>query len=325
MPSRVTRRAAATLLLGAPWLRAQAQGPGADYPSRPVRIVVPYLAGGATDTTTRAFAEGMGQRLGQPFVVENRAGAGTNIAATYVARAAPDGYTLLVSNFASNVLNRWLYRSLDYDPTRFAVAGMMARGTMQLIVGRESPIRSLDDLIALARSRPGGLLYGSNGVATPNHLLTELFRLRTGIPLTHVPFAGSAQSNREVMVGRVDFMFDSPPAALIEGGQIRAIATAFDERWPSQPDLPTMAELGYPEIAVTTFFGLVGPEGTPAPVLDRLNAVLVALAQEPAIARRIAAFAYLPYVATRTESEAFLAREGEKWREVIRAINLSLD
>lgn len=295
------------------------------WPQRPVRVVVPYLAGGATDTTTRAFAEGLSQRLGQPFVVENRAGAGTNIAAAYVYRAAPDGYTLLVSNFASNVLNRWLYRSLDYDAGRFAVGGMMAAGTMQLIVGSASPIRTLDDLKTLARTKPGGLTYATNGVATPNHLLTELFRLRTGLPLTHVPFAGSAQSNREVMVGRVDFMFDSPPQALIEGGQIRIIATAFERRWPTAPDLPTMAELGHPEIAVTTFFGLSAPPGTPDAILDRLNEALVALAKDPAIARRIGAFGYQPYVATRAETAEFLARENDKWREVIRAINLSLD
>ena len=308
------------LVAGPAWAQPQD-----GWPQRPVRIVVPYLAGGATDVITRAFAEGLTQRLGQPFVVENRAGAGTNIAATFVYRAAPDGYTLLVSNFATNVLNRWLYRSLDYDPTQFAVAGMMAAGTMQLFVGSASPIRTLDDLKALARSKPGGLTYASNGVATPNHLLTELFRRHTGLPLTHVPFAGASASNREVMVGRVDVMFDSPPTALVEGGQVRLIATAHERRWPTAPDLPTMAELGHPEIAVTTFFGLVGPPGTSAPVLDRLNAALVALAKEPGIAQRIAVYGAQPYVATRAEAEAFLAREGEKWREVIQAMDLSLD
>ena len=309
----------ALLALAAP---ARAQAP-ASYPDRPVRVVVPYTAGGATDTTARLFAEQFSRRFGQPFVVENRAGGGTSIGAALVARAAPDGHTLFISNFASNVLNRWLQRRLDYDPAAFSHAGMLSRSTMFLMVSPASPIRTLRDLIARAQEKPGGLSFATNGAGTPNHLLAELLRLRAGIPLVHVPYAGSAQSNLDLVAGRVDFMFDA--ITMVANGQARAVAVADTQRWPGLPDLPTLGEAGFPDVALNTFFGLAAPAETPEPILDRLQEAIVAARTEPGLVARMAATGFIPFVANRAETAAFIARENDKWRQVVADIGLSLE
>ncbi|MCC7346419.1 MAG: tripartite tricarboxylate transporter substrate binding protein, partial [Variibacter sp.] len=242
-----------------------------DYPNRTVRIVVPYGAGGATDVMARLFAKELSARLGQPFIVENRAGAATNIAAATVFRAAPDGYTLLVSTIASNALNKWTYKNLDYDPDAFVPVAMMGQNTFYLVVPAASPARSVQDLVRMAREKPDGLIYASNGVASPNHLLTELFRQKAGIAnLLHVPFKGSAESNLAVIAGRVDFMFDGSAIQQVIAGQLKALAVAFPQRWPTQGEIPTMGEQGFPDVTISTFFGLVAPPGTPSVVVDRL-------------------------------------------------------
>ncbi len=293
------------------------------WPDRPVRVVVPYAAGGATDAVTRAFADSMARKLGQPIVVENRAGGGTNIAAALVAKAPPDGHTLLVTNIASNVLNRALYRRLDYDPASFAHAGMMARSTMCLVVAPNFQARSLAELVTMARQRPNGLTYASNGIGTPTHLLGEMLRQRTGLPLTHVPYGGSAQSNLDLLAGRVDFMFDA--CTLANSGQLHALAVTFPERWPGLPNVPAMVEQGMAGMELTTFFGLAGPRGTPEAALARLEAAIAAAAAEPEVVQRFAPTGFIPFVLDRAQTAEFLRRETENWTRVIRAAEISLD
>ncbi len=308
--------AALCLLLAGPALAQQS------YPDRPVRVVVPYSAGGPTDTTARLFAEQFSRRFGQPFVVENRVGGGTSIGAALVARAAPDGYTLFISNFASNVVNGWL-RRLDYDPAGFSHAGMLSRSTMFLMVAHNSPIHSVADLVRLARQKPGGLTFATNGAGTPNHLLSELLRLSANIPLTHVPYTGSSQSNLDLTAGRVDFMFDAN--SMILSGQARGVAVADTQRWPTLPNLPIMAEAGYPEVALTTFFGLAAPANTPEPILESLHAAIVQAAADATLVQRMGTTGFVPFQASRAETAAFIARESTKWRAVIADARISVE
>ncbi len=291
------------------------------WPERPIRLLVPYGNGGPTDIVARAFAESMSRQLGQPFVVEARPGGGTNIAASLVAKAAPDGYTLLISNIASNVLNRALYRRLDYDPGGFAQAGMMARAPLCLLVPPNSAMRSLADVMARARARPEGLTYASNGMGTPTHLVGEMLRQRTGLNLTHVPYAGSAQSNIDVLAGRVDFSFDS----CTQQGADRTLAVTYPERWPSLPHVATLAEQGLAGMDLTTFFGIAAPQGTPDAVLAMLETTIATAAADPAVVARFAPTGFVPFVLTRAEATAFIARETENWTRVIRAAEISLD
>ncbi len=291
------------------------------WPDRPLRFVVPYAAGGTTDVVARSFAETMARELGQPIVVEARPGGGTNIAAALVARAQPDGGTFFITNIASNVLNQALYRRLEYDPNSFAHAGIMTRGTICLLVGPASPMRSMAALLAEGRRRPGGLSYASNGIGTPTHLMGEMLRQRTGLTLTHVPYGGSSQASVDVMAGRVDFSFDActPPNA------DRILGVAYAERWPDMPQLPTMAEQGLPGLELTTFFGLAGPQGTPAPVLARLEQAMLLAAADPALRQRVAPTGFIVAPLNRAETEAFLAREVASWSAVVRGAGLVLE
>ena len=303
--------------------RAEAQ---ADYPARPVKILVPYAAGGATDLLARLFAKGLAERLGRPFVIENRAGAATNIAAAAAARSAPDGYTLFVSTIASNALNKWSYKKLEYDPDAFAAVGMLGQNTFYLVVNPSSPANSVQDLVRMAKQRPEGLTYGSNGNGSPNQLLAELFKKRTGINLLHVPYKGSNESNADLMAGRIDFMFDGSAIALVNAGRLKALAVAFPKRWPTEPSIPTMAEAGYADVTISTFFGLVAPPNTPPAILDKLNeAVRFVAANTPGLEEKMLALGIMPFITTRQEAADFLKEQSEKWRPVIRELGIQME
>ena len=221
---------------------AQAQ---AEYPNRPVKIVIPFPVGGLSDSLARLYAKELSDRLGQPFIVESRPGASTNIGAAYVASAPNDGYTLLVTTIATNALNKWSNRPLSFDPHGFSEIGMLGVNTLYVMVGANSPYRSVQDIVKAAKENPQGLSYGSFGIGTPNHMLAEMFKQSAGIQkLTHVPYKGASDSSVDLMAGRIDFMIDGATINLANSGKLRALAVTFPKRWPTQPGVPTMAEVG---------------------------------------------------------------------------------
>ena len=324
-------RQAARRLLASLWLICAALLPlgafaQADYPNRPVRIVVPFSAGGMSDGLGRMFAKELQDRLGQPFILDFRPGAATNIGAAAAASAAPDGYTLFVSTMASHALNKWSYKSLGYDPEAMANVGMIGVLTSFLVVRPDSPFRTVDDLVRAAKASPAGLSYGTHGAGGPNHLIAELLRSRAGIKnMVHVPYRGLPQSSVDLIGGRIDFMIDGASINLVEGRRLRALAVTYPNRWPTQPNIPTLGEAGYPDVTMTAFFGIAAPANTPSIILDRLNEALRAIGAHPEIEKRMLAMNVMPMPVGRQETTDFIRAQSEKWRPVIKDLNIAFE
>jgi tripartite-type tricarboxylate transporter receptor subunit TctC len=321
-PAPLARRTFLTALLAPALARAQE-----NWPARTLRLVVPGPPGGAGDVLGRLVAERMAPKLGQAVVVENRPGAGTNIGMTVVARAAPDGYTLGLGSIASNAVNRWLYRSLPFDPERdFAPVGMIALVPNLMVVAPSLPVRTLAEFIAYARTRPGEINYGSVGAGSSQHLAGTQFALVTGVQMQHVPYTTAASLNTDLMEGRVQVLFQSISAVaeLARAGRMRPIGVTGTERQPGFPEVPTLREQGV-DITSTGWFGLVTPAGVPEPVLARLNQALVASLEEPELNARIIAGGAVPRPGSAAEFAAWMAGESARWREVVRATGATAD
>jgi tripartite-type tricarboxylate transporter receptor subunit TctC len=258
------------------------------FPSRPIRLVVPFPPGGVTDPVARVVGEHVAHALGQPVVVDNRPG-GAGVIATKIVKQAPaDGYTLLMGHAGTHAVNPHLLSNLGYDPVKdFAPITLMISTSHLLVVPEASPARSVDELIALAKSRPEGLTYASQGVGAGGHLLGEMLKMRTGARFEHVPYKGSAAALQDVLAGRVDFFFDAviTSAPHIKAGKLRALAAASKQRVPTWPDVPTMAEAGYPGIELDFWFALFAPAGTPQPVLRQLHDAFTEALKSPQMAR----------------------------------------
>lgn len=290
------------------------------YPSKPIRIVVPYPPGGATDTAVRVYAEGLTGLLRQQIIVDYKAGGGTNIGAAYVAKSAPDGYTLYAANFASNAVNKWLYKKLTYDPQKdFDPVAMMTISPQFLVVHPSVPVKSVKELVQLAKANPGQFTYGSAGVGSPNHIAAELFRMEAGIKAVHVPYKGSAMSSLALLSGETDYIFDATAMTYVHAGKLKALAVAYHKRWPTEPDIPSMAELGFPGVSVEPFFALVAPAGTPLPIRQKLNDAARAVAKRPDIAPKLTPIGLIPLAYSLKETAEFLRDQGSKWESVIKA------
>ncbi|MBN8908758.1 MAG: tripartite tricarboxylate transporter substrate binding protein, partial [Rhodospirillales bacterium] len=286
----------------APDARAQS-----DYPNKPIRIVVPYPPGGATDITVRVFQPALAEILGQPIVVENKPGGATNIAAESVARAAPDGYSLYVSNFASHAINRWLFAKLPFDPvTDFTHVAMLVRGPMFLCVKPDSPFKNVKELVDYARKNPGKLTYGSTGNGSPNHISGELLKHLAKIDVVHVPYTGSAQMYNDLLAGQIDFGFDAAVIQFHRSGKLRCLGVASTFKWPTDPELPIIAENGVPGFDLVSFFGIVGPKGLPEPIVKKLNAAFVEVAKRPDTAEKLKVTSVVPFPASLEETRAFM-------------------
>lgn len=282
----LTRRLAAlaaalggTLAVSPPALAAK------PYPERPVTLVVGYAAGGATDIVARLMAKSLSETLGQTFVVENKTGANSNIGAEIVSRAAPDGYTLYMGSIA-NTINRTLYSQLNYDFIKdFKPVGLVATIPNILVVNPKVPVKTVQEYIAYAKQHPGKLTCASSGSGSSIHLSCELFKMETGTDILHVPYRGSGPAVADLLGGQVDSMFDNLPSSLphVQAGKLRAIGVTSPQRLPSAPDVPTLAESGLPGFDVESWFGLVAPAGTPAPVIARLNEALNQALASPAL------------------------------------------
>jgi tripartite-type tricarboxylate transporter receptor subunit TctC len=306
---------AVTLALPAAPIAAQ------DYPARPVTLVMPYPPGGGTDFIGRTIGQGLERRLGQPVVLDYRPGAGSAIAATYVARAPADGYTILYATSTTMAINVSVHKKLNYDPTKDLIpVGMLAVSPFVLVVNAALPVRSVPDLVALARSRPGGLSYASNGPGGAAHLFAELMKTMLGIELTHVPYKGNAPGLNDVVAGHVSMMFVDPSAAIQLGqqGKLNLLGITTAQRAPMAPDVPPLAEVGLPGFDVASWHMIVAPALTPRPIVDRLNEHVRDILKDPQVAGEMARRGFVP----RTEGSpdqlaAFVKSEIVRWGKVV--------
>jgi len=258
------------------------------YPSKPVRFVVPYAAGGATDLIARVIGERLSAHLGQPFVIDNRPGAATLLGAQLVAKAEPDGYTLLMATSTTLAINASLYKNLPYDPVKdFAPISLAIQHPFVLLVDPKLPVHNVKELVALAKSKPGQLAYASGGSGSFPHLAMALFQAMTGIDVIHVPYKGSAPALTDLMGGQVAMIFDNTALTYVKSGKIRALAVTTKDRLSVMPDVPTLQEAGVPGYELAAWQGVIAPAGTPRPVVDKLNANIVQLLREPETIARL--------------------------------------
>lgn len=297
------------------------------YPSKPIRLVVGYAAGGATDVIARLVGQKLGEALGQPVVIENRAGANSNLGAEVVARAPADGYTLYVFTIA-NTINATLYDKLGYDPQKdFEPVGLMAKVPNILVVNPSLPVKTLADYIGYARSQPQGITFASAGSGSSIHLSGEMFKMITKLNMLHVPYRGSAPAVTDLIGGQVQSMFDNAPSAMphIQAGRLRAIAITGPQRSPLLPDVPTVIESGHPGFDVQSWFGLAAPQGTPRPVIERLNAEVNKALALPDVKKRLAEMGATPAGGTPADMRSFTAAEVKRWQAVVKASGARAD
>jgi len=319
IPRRALLGAAAALCAAAGAARAQGQGAAPAFPTRPLRFIVPYPPGGGGDTVARLIAPGMAETLGQPVVVENRGGAGGSIGAAAVAQAAPDGYTFLLDAMG-HIVNPLVLRGLAFDYARaFAPIGLIVFQPQILAVPATSPARTVADLVALMRARPGGLSFGSSGNATGPHLASELFLLRAGARAVHVPYRGGAPALADLMAGSIDFLFGT--AGTLTGvareGRIRALAVSSARRVAALPAVPTMQEAGIADYVFDEWNGLFAPAGTPPAILARLHRAMAAALAQPSVRERMATIGIVPAGDGPEPFAAFLARQRAVVAEVV--------
>jgi tripartite-type tricarboxylate transporter receptor subunit TctC len=297
------------------------------YPDRIVKIVVPFAPGGGTDVVARTLAQEMSGDLGVAVVIENRPGAGTIVGTQAVALSEPDGYTLLMGTFA-NAVNPSLHASLPYDPHKdFAAVALVARSFNIVVVNPKSPIKSIADLIAVAKADPGKLSYGTFGIGTSAHLAGELFKDMAKVNLTMVPYKGAAPGITDLIGGQIQVMFTTvaSAAALIEAGQLRALAVTSAERSPAFPDLPTVAEAGVPGYAAESWYGLFAPAKTPADVIDRLNQSAAKAIRSESFSRLGMNEGLVLIARPPEELDRYLRGEEERWRKVIRDAGIKIE
>jgi len=298
------------------------------YPSKPVRVIIPYPPGGGNDTLGRLFAAKLGDRLGQPFIVENRPGAGTMIGTEAAAKSAPDGYTILLSSIATHALSPNLYSRVPYDPIKdFAPITLLGIAPTVLVINQDVPAKSLSELISLAKSKPGQLAYASGGNGTPPHINGEVFKSIAGVDLLHVAYKGGGPALTDLIAGRVHVMLDTAASAMphVRAGKLRALAIAAPKRSAEYPDLPTFAEAGLAAYDTNAWYSMHAPAGTPPDIVRRLNTELVAILKEPDILARFKQLSTEPVGNTPEEFAAFVKAELDKYARIIKAAGIKLD
>ena len=321
LKSTILRLALALLCLS-PLAGAQA----ADYPTRPVHIIVGYPPGGSTDIVARLIGNWLSQRLGQQFIVENRAGAGNNIGTEQVTQAAPDGYTMLLVNPA-NAINTSLYKKLNFNFLRDIdpVASVIQVPNV-MEVNPNVPAKTVPEFIAYVKANPDKVNVASSGNGTSIHLSGELFKMMTGIKMTHVPYKGSAPMLTDLLAGQVQVTFDNLPSSIghIKAGKLRALAVTTAKRSPELPDVPTVAE-SVPGYEASAFFGFGVPHGTPKEIVDKLNHEINEALKDPGMLKKLGDLGGIPVAGTPADFGKFLAAETAKWEKVVRAANLSIE
>ena len=302
-------------------------GAGAqDYPSRPVKIIVPFPAGGTADVMPRVIGEWLSRKWGQPVVVENRTGAAGNIGAEAVAKAEPDGYTLLSAPPPPLVINQNLYPKMGFDPTEFVPIVIMGRVPNALVINAKLPFNSVAELIAYAKANPGKLTSATQGNGTTSHLTSELFQLMADVKFQHVPYRGSAPALTDLVAGSVDLMFDNLGVSLplVKSGQLKLLGVATPKRMASLPDVPTIAET-LPGFESAAWFAIVAPPKTPQAVVDKINADVNEALRQGDIVQRLTQLSAEPIGGTPQATAAYMREEIERWHKVIKAANVKLD
>ena len=328
---RMTRRSLAAAALAAPLLPAAARAQGASSPwapSRPIRFVVPFPPGGATDVVARVLGERMQEKLGQPVTVENRTGAGGNVGVENVVRSAPDGHSILMGTTGTLTINPHLYTNMGFNPATDLAGISMAFATDHVLIVHPSvAAQTAQEFVALLRAQPGRLSYGSGGNGSSTHLVPELFKLVARVEMQHVPYRGSAPALNDTVAGNVQVMLDQLPSALpmIQAGRVRALAVTGPRRSRLLPELPTMAEIGLAQAEATSWGAVMGPAGLPAPVVERLNAVIRESLAEAAVQQRLAAAGADAVVSTPAELAATMRAETEKWARVVREARITVN
>jgi len=299
----------------------------AAYPERPIRLIVPFAPGGGTDMISRLIADGMSKDLHQTIIVENKPGAGTTIGSDEVARAKPDGYTLLMATFA-HVVNPYLHPKLPYDTDKaFAAISMIGHSPNVLVVKPDSPIKSVKALIEAAKQKPGTLTYASQGVGTSAHLAGEMLESLAKVNLSHVPYRGAGPALNDLLGGHVDMMFGTAAAVgpSLEAGTLRALGVTSAERSPKLPDIPTIAESGVPDYVLDAWYGLYAPAGTPADVIEKLNAAAHKAANDETFRAKVQGEGLVISTGTPKDLDDYIKGEQARWKKVISASNITLD
>lgn len=321
------RRIAVLLVAAAAFVSAAPRVEAQDYPSRPIKLVIPFTPGGASDVLGRITADSLSTQLGQRVFVENKPGAGSTIGADYVAKSAPDGYTLLWCPSDSASVAAALKPNLPYKiPGDFAFIAQVAAVPNIIVVNSKLPIHNVKELIAYAKANPGKLRYGSSGVGSILHLSAALFANEAGIDMLHVPFNGAAPAITALLGGFIDVFFGAPSPLLpyVKNGEMRALATTGPKRSPDMPDLPTVAESGLPNDVVVVWWGLVAPAGTPKPIQTKLAAAVQQMMKDPAVLEKFKKMGVDAYFSNGAEFESFVVKETAQWKNVAEKANIKL-
>lgn len=298
------------------------------YPDKPIRMVVPFPAGGTTDILARAVAQKLSESLGQQMIVDNKPGAGGNIGAQEVARAAPDGYTLVMGTVGTHAINPSLYKKMPYDHVKdFAPVSLVASVPNLLVVHPSVPVNSVKELIAYVKANPGKLNFASSGNGTSIHLSGELFKTMTGVQMTHVPYKGSAPAVTDLLGGQVQLMFDNMPSALphAKGGKLKPLAVTAAKRFPGTPDIPTIAEAGVPGYEASSWFGVLAPAGTPKEIVNKLSTEIAKALKTPEMTKRLEEQGAQAVGSTPEEFAAHIKAETAKWAKVVKESGATVD
>jgi tripartite-type tricarboxylate transporter receptor subunit TctC len=299
-----------------------------DYPSKPIRLVVPYAPGGGADSVARIVAKKVSENIGQPIVIENKGGAGSILGTEIVAKAEPDGYTLLLGQSGPISINPAVYKTLPYDPVKdFAPVTMTTAYPYILVVNADLPVKSLQEFVALAKSKPGTMNYGSTGVGAANHLVAELFNSKAGLKMTHVPYRGTALAVGDLLGGQLTMVFGDPISVLsqIKAGKLRALAVTSLERSPVSPDVPTVAESGYPGFEALAWHGILAPAKTPPAIVQKLNAEIVKALADPATKKLLEDQAMQTVGNTPDAFAAFIRKDIVLWKAVATSANVTVE
>ena len=298
----------------------------AAYPERAIHLIVPYPPGGLTDAVARAVAKALSDRVQQPVVVENIAGGGGNIGADKAAKSPADGYTIFIGNNATVGLNTLVYKQLAFDPLAdLAPIMLIAESQTVLVVNPSLPVKNVAELIALAKSKPGQLNFGSTGTGGLSHLVGELFNSGAGIQMTHIPYKGTGPALTDLLGGQIQVMFNDTSLPHIQSGKLRALAVTGAKRWPQLPDVPTLAELGMPGYETYNWFGILAPAKTPAGIVARLNRELLAIMQDPAMKAWMESRGAEAVTSSPEEFAAYIKKDLAKWTRVVKEVGITAE
>ncbi|MFG5779062.1 Bug family tripartite tricarboxylate transporter substrate binding protein [Comamonas sp. J-3] len=316
---RTVLRAVAAATMGAALMPAAF---AADkFPSKPITMVVPFVAGGTTDILARIVGQSLGEELGQPVIIDNRAGAGGNIGGQFAARSAADGYTIFMGTVGTNAINEWLYKKMPFNPNKdFAPLTRVANVPNLLVANPQQPFKDVKELIAYGQANPGKVNFGSSGSGSSIHLSGELFKMMTKVDMVHIPYKGSAPAVTDLLGNQIAIMFDNMPSAIqhVRSGKLRPLAVTTAKRSPELPDVPTVAEAGVPGYEATSWFGLFAPAKVPADVQAKLHAAIIKVLQKPDVIKKIADQGGEVVTESQAEFAKFIAAENEKWKKVVK-------